>query len=188
MTNLKLLNRKNIYNGVVFDIVKDECEYISSGTKTIREVAFHNGGAVVVPMLNDKKVILVKQFRYPLQQEIIELPAGKLFKNEEPLHCAKRELEEETGYVAKKWKHLTSIFTTPGFCSEQLHIFLAQDLHKAKGGRKLEEGEEGMELLVLPFDKVLKMIKQKKIVDGKTISGIMLAMLGFKDSSGRGIK
>ena len=179
--NLKLLKRKQIYNGVVFEIVKDECEYISSRTKTIREVAFHNGGAVVVPILKNGNVILVKQFRYPLQKEIIELPAGKLFKNEKPLDCAKRELEEETGYIAKKWKHLTSIYTTPGFCSEELHIFLATNLHQAKDGRKLEEGEEGMELLELPFDKVLKLIKHQKIVDGKTISGIMLAMLNNKE-------
>ncbi|MBS4029740.1 MAG: NUDIX hydrolase [Ignavibacteriales bacterium] len=173
--NLKLLNRKQIYDGVVFEIVKDECEYISSGTKTIREVALHHGGAVIVPLFDDGTILLVKQFRYPLQKEIIELPAGKLFKNEEPLDCAKRELEEETGFFANEWKHLTSIYTTPGFCSEQLHIYLAQKLSPATNGRQLEEGEQGMELMRIPLQEAVEKIVKKEILDGKTISGIMLA-------------
>jgi ADP-ribose pyrophosphatase len=177
MNNLKLLNRKQIYNGVVFEIIKDECEYISSGTKTIREVAIHHGGAVIVPLFDDGTILLIKQFRYPLQKEIIELPAGKLFQNEEPLDCAKRELEEETGYAANDWKHLISIFTTPGFCSEELHIYLAQQLSPAPNGRQLEEGEEGMELIRISLNEAVEKIMKKEIVDGKTISGIMIAKI-----------
>ena len=96
----KLLKSEIRYKGKVFDHQVDEIEY-ESGNKGIREIAIHPGGAVVVPVKDDGKIILVKQFRYPLQKTLIELPAGKLDKGEDPLVCATRELEEETGYTAK---------------------------------------------------------------------------------------
>ncbi|MBI4810797.1 MAG: NUDIX hydrolase [Ignavibacteriales bacterium] len=133
----KLRRRNKVHEGRVFTTIIDEVEY-ANGNPTMREVAEHPGGAVVLAVFPDHRIILINQHRYPLDKFIWELPAGKLNTGEDPLHCAKRELEEETGYHTKKWKQLTSIYTTPGFCTEVLHIFLARNLSKAPGGRNLE--------------------------------------------------
>ena len=146
--NYKLLKSEIRFKGKVFDHQVDEIEY-ESGNKGIREIAIHPGGAVVVPVKDDGKIILVKQFRYPLQKTLIELPAGKLDKGEDPLVCATRELEEETGYKAKEIKKLGEIYTAPGYCTEVLHIYSASGL--TPGNHNREEGEHGMEILEL-FD------------------------------------
>ncbi len=170
---LKLLNRKIVYRGLVFNTVVDDVEY-ASGNRSIREIAEHPGGAVVLALFSNEDIILINQHRYPLDKFIWELPAGKLDFGEDPLHCAQRELEEETGYVARRWKKLTSIYTTPGFCSEILHIYLAADLYEAPEGRKLEEGEETMTLNILPLSEAVQMIKRQEIRDSKTICGILI--------------
>lgn len=167
--NDKLLKSQILYKGKVFDHQVDEIEY-DSGNKTIREVAIHPGGAVVAPVKDDGKIILVKQFRYPLQKTLIELPAGKLDKNEDPLVCAKRELEEETGYKAKEFKKLGEIYTSPGYSTEKLYIFSAKGL--TPGNHNREEGEKGMEILELSLNEIEKMIVRGDITDAKTIVGI----------------
>lgn len=167
--NYKLLNSKILYTGKVFDHQVDEIEY-ESGNKAIREIAIHPGGAVVVPIKSDGKIVLVKQFRYPLQKTLIELPAGKLDKGEDPLICATRELEEETGYTAKEIKKLGEIYTAPGYCTEILHIYSAKGL--TPGNHNREEGEHGMEILELTLDEINKMILSGEINDSKTIVGI----------------
>ncbi len=177
---LKLLKRKIVYSGKVFNTIVDNVEY-ESGNRSIREVAEHPGGAVIFAIFPDDKVILIKQHRYPIDKFIYELPAGKLNTNEDPLDCAKRELEEETGYLANDWKKLTAIYTSPGFCTEQLHIFMAQDLFPAKNGRNLEEGELTMTVEILPLQKIVELIENQEIVDGKTICGIMIGMLKLKN-------
>jgi ADP-ribose pyrophosphatase len=178
---LKLLKRNIIYNGKVFNVIVDDVEY-ESGNYLIREVAEHSGGAVIFAVFPDEKIILIRQHRYPINKFIYELPAGKLNPNEDPLDCAKREFEEETGYKANKWQKLTAIYTTPGFCSEQLHIYMAQDLYPAENGRNLEEGELTMTLEILPLEKVIEMIKNQEIVDGKTISGVMVGKMKMKEN------
>ncbi len=167
--NFKIKESKTIFNGYVFDIKVDQIEY-NSGNKGIREVVVHNGGAVVVPIKDDGKIILVKQYRYPFDEWMYELPAGKLEIDEDPLVCATRELTEETGYTASDISPLGKIYTSPGFCTEILYIYLAQNL-KA-GNHNREEGEHGMEVYELTLDEVNKMISSGKIVDAKTISGI----------------
>jgi ADP-ribose pyrophosphatase len=169
----KLLKRKIIYEGRVFNILVDDVQY-PSGNHSIREVAEHPGGAVIFAVFPDKNILLIKQHRYPIDKYIYELPAGKLDANETPLDCAKRELEEETGYKAASWQKLTAIYTTPGFCTEQLHIYMAQDLYPAENGRNLEEGELTMTVEILPLHKAIAMIENQEIVDGKTICGIMI--------------
>ena len=171
--NLKLLRRNRIYEGRVFNVIVDDVEY-PSGNRSVREVAEHSGGAVVLAVFPDDSVILIRQHRYPLDQFIVELPAGKLNAGEDPLHCAQRELEEETGFTAKKWTKLNAIYTTPGFCTEILHIYMAQDLQAAPGGRKLEEGELTMTVKVVPIGEAIEMVERQDIRDGKTICGILL--------------
>jgi len=167
--NYKLLNSEIRFKGKVFDHQVDEIEY-ESGNKGIREIAIHPGGAVVVPVKNDGTIILVKQFRYPLQKTLIELPAGKLDKGEDPLVCATRELEEETGYKAKQIKKLGEIYTAPGYCTEILHIYSASGL--IPGDHNREEGEHGMEILEYSLDEIENMIRNGQITDAKTIVGI----------------
>jgi ADP-ribose pyrophosphatase len=116
----------------------------------------------------------VYQFRYPLKKKLYELPAGKLDPGEDPDKCAARELEEETGFIATSMKKLIAIYTTPGFCSEQLHIYLATGLEKSPKGQRLEEGELDLTLKRLPLDHVVQMIEQGEITDSKTICGILL--------------
>ena len=167
--NYKILKSKILYKGKVFDHQVDEIEY-ESGNKGIREIAIHPGGAVVVPIKDDGKVILVNQFRYTFQKTLIELPAGKLDKGEDPLVCATRELEEETGYKAKEIKKLGEIYTAPGYCTEILHIYSAKGL--TPGNHNREEGEHGMEILELTIIEIEEMILKGKIKDAKTIAGI----------------
>lgn len=163
-----------IYSGRVFDIVRDEVRH-SSGYETVREVVRHNGGAVVAALFENNDIILIRQFRYPVGEVIYELPAGKLDEDEDPAACALRELTEETGWSARKLEKLTSVLTTPGFCSETLHIYLATEL--SAGSQRLEEGEESIEVLRLPLREAVSMCKDGEIHDGKTVTGIMLAAL-----------
>ncbi len=141
-----------------------------SGNGGRREVVIHNGGAVVVPVKDDGKIILVKQFRYPLQEFLYELPAGKLDEGEDPQSCAARELKEETGYSSNQLEMLGSIYTTPGFCTEELFLFLARNLES--GGFNREEGEHGMEVFEFSLEQIKEMITSGEIKDAKTICGI----------------
>ncbi len=120
-----------------------------SGNKTIREIVEHPGGAVVVPVIEDNTILLIAQYRHPFGKEVIELPAGKLDAGEDSLHCAQRELQEETGYDAHRWEKLTSIYTMPGFCNEILHIYLARDVYPSEKGQALEEGETTIRVMTL---------------------------------------
>ena len=170
--NFKVKKSEKLFHGKVFDLQVDQIEY-DSGNLSVRETAVHPGGAVAVPVKSDGKIIFVKQFRYPLQKYLIELPAGKLNKNEDPFICAVRELEEETGYKAGKVEKLGAICTTPGFCTEILHIYIALDL--IPGNHNREEGEYGMEIHEYTLAEVEEKIKSGEIIDAKTICGIHLA-------------
>jgi ADP-ribose pyrophosphatase len=171
--SLKLVKHEIVYQGKIIDVVVDQLEY-PSGQKTIREVARHPGGAVAVPMLDDGRLILVSQLRYPLGEAILELPAGKLSPGEDPLDCARRELEEETGWMGGEWEKLTSIFSTPGFCDEELHIFLATQLVQAPNGYSRSEGEAEMSVHTFLFREAVEMIHRGEIRDAKTVCGILL--------------
>ena len=169
--NMRLKKRNLIYRGRVFNIIVDELEYFESGNHTVREVVEHPGGAVILAAFPDNKIILIKQYRYPIDKYIYELPAGKLDPGEEPLSCAIRELEEETGYVAGRIEHLTYIYTSPGFCDEKLDIYLATELERKE--QNLEEGEI-LNVEVRHIDDAVRMILDGEIVDGKSIAGIMI--------------
>ena len=170
--NFKLTNSKILFGGKVFNLKVDKIEY-NSGNKGIREVVVHPGGAVVIPVTDEGKLIMVSQFRYPFQTTLLEFPAGKLDIDEDPLDCAVRELEEETGYKAKIVEKLGQIYTTPGFCTEILHIYIAKEL--IQGDHNREEGEQGMEIFELSNQEIEEKIMKGEITDSKTICGIYLA-------------
>ena len=168
--NFKVTKSEIVFRGKVFDLQVDDIVY-ESGNTGVRETALHHGGSVVVPVTPDGKIILIKQYRYALRTMLIELPAGKLFKDEDPMVCAVRELEEETGYKAGTIKKLGAIATTPGFCTEMLHIFLATDLTQGTIAR--EEGELNMEMFEATLPEIEGMITEQKIYDAKTLAGIL---------------
>lgn len=172
--HFRVLKSERKHDGKVFNLIVDEIEY-ESGNRAIREVADHPGGAVAVPLLDDGSLLLVRQYRYPLKKPLLELPAGKLSPGEDPMVCAARELEEETGYTARKLTKLTAIYTTPGFCNELLHIYLAEDVQKSSTGQQLEEGELSLTVERVPFQEAVRMVERGEIVDSKTICGILLA-------------
>lgn len=171
----KLISSKVYYEGKVLKLQVDEIEYEATKNKGIREIAIHPGGSVVVPITDDGKLVLVKQFRYPLKEDLIEFPAGKLDINEDPLICARRELEEETGYSSDKISYLGKIYTAPGYCTELLNIFVAENLKS--GNHNREEGEKEMQILELSLSEIIELIKEEQIVDSKTISALFFLKL-----------
>ena len=169
--NEKTIKSETIYEGKVFRITSDDV-ILSDGYKTKREVVHHNGGVVIAAERNNK-ILMVKQFRYPANDVLYELPAGKLDKpNEDILSAAKRELEEETGHIAAIWASLGFIYTSPGFCTEKLYLFKASDL--SFKGQHLDEGEI-LDFIEIDKNEVFNMIKTGKINDAKTISALMRA-------------
>ena len=118
----KTLSTKRVYDGKVVFVDYDDIE-TSDGHKSFREVIRHPGGVVIVAEKDENTILMVKQFRYPLKSVSLELPAGKLEYGENPNDAAPRELEEETGYIAKTWKSLGYIYTTPGICDEKLYLY-----------------------------------------------------------------
>jgi len=177
--NYKIIKSEIIFRGKVFNTKVDQIEY-NSGNKAVREVAEHPGGAVIVPVTTDGKIVMVTQHRFPVDKVLLELPAGKLGKDEDPFICAVRELEEETGYKSDNVKELGSIYTTPGYSTEKLWIYIAKDLKP--GNHNREEGEFGMEVFELSLKEVENKIYNGEIVDGKTICGIYLAKKALEDT------
>jgi len=167
----KTLTKKNIYEGKIFSVIKDEVE-LSNGQNSVREVVLHPGGVVIVAKLDEETILLVNQYRYPIKQTSLELPAGKLDYGENPNKAAKRELEEETGYIAQKWQSLGFIYTTPGFCDEKLYLYLASDLEFIK--QNPDEGEI-IECFEYNLYNVFEMIKKGEINDAKTICALARA-------------
>ena len=167
--NFKIIDSETVFRGRVFDVKVDKIKY-DSGNESVREVALHNGGAVVLAITQDNKIIFVRQYRHPFNEFMIELPAGKLEKGEDPYVCASRELKEETGFTAPELVKLGAIATTPGFCTEVLHIYLAKNL--IAGETEREEGEYGMELLELTLEEAEEKVQSGEIFDSKTLAGL----------------
>ena len=164
----KTLNSKVVYDGKVMTVIRDDVE-VSDGHKSFREVVIHSGGVVIIALKNEDTILLVKQYRYPLKQVNLELPAGKLEIGEDPDEACKRELEEETGYRAKNWKSLGYINTTPGICTEKLYLYFASGLEFV--GEHPDEGEI-IKCFEYKLKDVFEMIKSGEINDAKTICAI----------------
>jgi ADP-ribose pyrophosphatase len=173
VTAIRRLRRDVLYTGKVFDLLVDQVAY-PSGATGVREIARHPGGAVVVPLLDNGDVVLVRQWRWPIEGTLLELPAGKLAPGEEPAACAERELAEETGWVAGRLELLTRIYTTPGFCDEVLHIFRGTSLRPSPAGHAREEGEREMTIHTMPLADAAALVRRGEIRDAKTIIGILL--------------
>lgn len=160
---------------VIFDgsKVRLELHHLENdeGARTRREVCVHPGAVVVLPFLDDKRILLIRNKRYAVGQVLLELPAGTLEKNEDPMNCAGRELLEETGHLAARLKPIGNFFTSPGILSEKMYAFAAYDLEKQTAA--LEEGEE-IELQETTLLDAVRMIRDGLIHDGKTIATLLM--------------
>ena len=165
------LSTEQIYKGSLLDVRRDEVS-LPNGKTSSREYIKHPGAACIIPVLPDGKIALIKQYRYPVQSEMIELPAGKLDPGEEPEDCARRELEEEIGYRSEKITFLTYIHPAIGFADEVMWLYFAENL--VKTNLNLDD-DEFLELIPTPLDQALKMVWNGKIPDVKTIIGILWA-------------
>jgi len=142
-----------------------------SGRRTLVEIVEHPGAAAMVALTPDRQVLLVRQFRHAVAAELLEVPAGTLEPGETPLACARRELAEEVGRAADRWDRLISFYPSPGVLSEELHVFLAEDLRPAA-----EAGEEeDLRVESLPLEEAYRLIESGEIRDAKTIIGITMA-------------
>jgi ADP-ribose pyrophosphatase len=165
----KPMKKNMIYHGLAVDFFCDEVK-LSNGIVTQREYLKHPGAAAVVPFVDKKNIILVKQYRYPINRITYEIPAGKIEKNEEPIECVIREIEEETGYKAKKIKSLLSFYPTTAFSTEIIYIFVAFALEK---GRENTDGDEFISIEIVSFRNAVEMVKTGKIKDSKTIIALL---------------
>ena len=170
------LSTKSIHKGRIFDVRLDtiregEGEYD-------REIVVHKGSAVIVPVFDDKSVVLVRQYRHPAGKHLLEIPAGGLEEGEDPQTGAARELEEEIGVSAARIEKLAEFYVSPGFLTEKMYVFLATDLTET--AQKLDE-DEFIELVRITFPQAFDLIRTGGIEDAKTIVGLIMAgtRLGF---------
>lgn len=163
----KKLDGELVYDGKILKLNVDSV-LLPNGKTTKREYINHSGGSAVLYVENNK-VLLVKQFRYAYGREIYEIPAGKLEKGEEPIVTAKRELEEETGYVANNLKELFKLYPTPGYSDEVIYVYLADNCTQSRCNF---DEDEFVESRFIEIEKVCKMIEDGEICDAKTVAAI----------------
>ena len=179
MTDLKEIKRSSeiIFQGRLLDVRRDEV-ILPNGNTSTREWIKHPGAVCCVPILPDGKIGLIRQFRYPVNQEMIELPAGKLNTGEKPETCAVRELEEEIGYKPDKLTFLTHIHPAIGFANEKMWLYLAEDLVQTETNL---DTDEFLELMPTALDDAVEMVWNGKISDVKTIIGILWVERHYSD-------
>ena len=165
----KQISSKTVFEGIIVDVRSDIAE-LQTGKHVSREVVVHPGGVGIVPLTDDGKIILVRQYRYPMGEELLEIPAGKLDKGEDPLKCAIRELSEETGCTAAEIISLGEIYPSPGFCREVLHLYLAVGLNQGKA--HLDE-DEFLSVETVCLDELMDKVMNNELSDAKTIIGIL---------------
>ena len=171
----KTLSTRQIFNGKVISLQVDEVE-LPNGKKAKRELIKHPGAVAIIAITDENKLVLVEQYRKALQRTIVEIPAGKLEKGEEPLECAKRELEEETGYECKSIELVASFYTSPGFADEIVHVYVATGLTKKENALALDE-DEFVNLLEWSLEEAQNGIEAKQIYDAKTVFALQYLQL-----------
>jgi ADP-ribose pyrophosphatase len=166
----KVVEKQVLYEGkkvrLEIHLLEDD-----EGKRSRREVCVHNGAVVILPFLDNDRILLLRNRRYAVGQILVELPAGTLEKKEDPMNCAGRELQEETGHLAARLKPLGSFYSSPGILSEKMYAFAAYDLHKT--AQALEEDEE-LEVFPSTLDEAIDMIKHGQIQDAKSIATILM--------------
>lgn len=166
----RTMSSNKIFDGKALKLRVDTVEM--DGQKyTKREIVERDSSVCIVAITDEDEIILVKQFRKPADKELVEIPAGMIDFEEEPIKAAIRELEEETGYKTNNCEYILEMYSTPGFCDEKIYIFFADEL--VEGKQNLDEFED-ISFEKVKFDKALKMIERVEIIDAKSITGILL--------------
>lgn len=165
------LSSESKFKGKIIDVYLDEV-VMESGRKATREVVRHSGASAIVVQNEAGLILLERQYRYPLNEVILEIPAGKLDAGETDLLCAQRELKEETGITAEHWQHLGDVPTTPGFSDEVISLYLA---HTLTEGEPSWDEDEYVELEWYSFAEIMEMAQRGEIKDGKTLAALFLA-------------
>lgn len=165
------ISSRQVYSGRLLRVDQDHV-LLPNGSTTDLEMVRHPGASAVVPFVTDEDILLVRQFRYAAQGFILEVPAGTLQKGEPPDECARREVEEEAGYRAGRIVKIGSIYTTPGFTDEVIHLYVARDLTPV--AQKLD-ADEVLTVERLPFKRAVDLIRMGEIVDSKTICALLMA-------------
>lgn len=173
---MKLIKSEELLRTPIFWVTMDKA-VDPEGFEIDRAIIQHGGSSVVMPVDEKGRVLLAKQYRLPARDYLWEIPAGRMDEGETPLKAAKRELKEETGYSAKKWTKLFSLFMSPGFLAEKMHIFVAQEL---KAGKTNFMEDERIEARWFTGKEMNEMIKSGKIIDGKTIAAWLAWRALFK--------
>uniref|UniRef100_UPI00402B05D2 ADP-ribose pyrophosphatase n=1 Tax=Bacillus methanolicus TaxID=1471 RepID=UPI00402B05D2 len=171
----KTIKTEQIFSGRVVKLQVDDVE-LPNGQTSKREIVRHPGAVAVIAITNENKIVMVEQYRKPLEKSIVEIPAGKLEKGEDPRITALRELEEETGYECEQMEWLISFATSPGFADEIIHIYVAKGLSKKENAAGLDE-DEFVDLIELTLDEALQYIKEQRIYDSKTVIAVQYLQL-----------
>jgi ADP-ribose pyrophosphatase len=167
---------RRVYSGRVLDLDLDTVRFPNGRTGEL-EMIRHPGAAAVIPVLSDDgaadpQLLLIRQYRYAAGGPIWEIPAGRLEAGESPEDCARRELLEEVGATAGRWQPLTTIYTTPGFTDERIHLFAARDL-VVREQETRREPDEFMEVRPVPMSRALEMVRDGEVVDAKTVTAVL---------------
>ena len=171
---VEVISSKLSYEGPLFRVYTDEI--VENGRKVSRDVVRHNGSVVILAIddtksKRDPMVVMERQYRHAANEYLLEVPAGKMEEGENPLAGAKRELLEETGFKAKRWRKMARYFASPGFLGEWMQVFIAEGLTL---GDSQPEYDEQLEIEMIPLSRLLRMIEEGKIYDGKTLISVML--------------
>ena len=168
--SVKVHEITRVYEGRIFNVVLEEVTLPNGATKK-REIIRHPGAAAMVPLLEDRRVVMVKQYRHAVGRFVWEIPAGTLEPGEDPVTCARRELVEEIGYEAGRLEKITEILPAPGYTDEHIHVFLATGLTPAE--QQLQD-DEVLDVEFVPFETALGMVRRGEIQDAKSIVGLLL--------------
>ena len=164
--------KQELYNGHILVLEKWQVE-LPNGKTALREIVHHKGAAAIVPVDEEGRVPMVRQYRVAMGQEMLEIPAGKMDSlGEDPFDCAQRELREETGLSASKWTYLGPYIPSPGYCDEVVHLYLAEGL---TAGETDPDDDEFLSVEWMPLSELLEMATSGKLHDGKTLAGLLLA-------------
>jgi len=172
----KINDRQIIHRGRVYNLIRENVT-LDNGVITDMEFVEHPGATAIIPMLNESRIILLKQYRHALRKYIWEIPAGTIDPQESVINCAKRELIEETGYSAEQWQKLGEMTPVPGYSDERIHIYLATDLQPA--GQNLDR-DEIINVHEIEFNEAMEMVNAGKIQNAKSITGLFLALNRLK--------
>lgn len=165
------VSSETVFQGRLMHAKRDVVR-LHNGHETTREYLIHPGAVLIVPLLDDGRVVFERQFRYPLRQAFIELPAGKIDPSEDPLRTGQRELEEETGYTATDWRYLTTLHPCIGYSDERILVYLARGLQP--GEHKRDE-DESMDVFAMTLPEALEAVRRGEITDGKTMIALFWA-------------